>query len=69
LNSRRASFNSATVVPSLELAESLVQLGDGREVMDPQPVRFDGPDEVFHDAVRRRGRMQPIRTSSRDGSV
>jgi hypothetical protein len=49
--------------------EGVDQLGDGREVMDPQPVRFDGPDEAFRDAVGRRGRMQPIRTISPDVSV
>jgi hypothetical protein len=37
--------------------------------MDPQPVRFDGPDEAFRDAVGRRGRMQPIRMIRPDVSV
>jgi hypothetical protein len=57
------------VVPPLEPTEGLDQRRDGREVMDPQPVRFGGPDEAFRDAVGRRGRMQPIRTIRPDVSV
>jgi hypothetical protein len=57
------------VVPPLELLEGLDQLDDGREVMDPQQVLFEGPDEAFRDAVGLPGRMHPIRTISADVSA
>ena len=57
------------VVPPLELLEGLDQLSDGGEVMDPQPVLFEGPDEAFREAVGLRGRMHTIRTISLDVPV
>jgi hypothetical protein len=57
------------VVQPLEVLEGVDQLDDGREVMDPQPVRFDGPDEAFRDAVGLRDRMHPIRTITPDVSM
>ena len=57
------------VVPPLELLEGLDQLGDDREVMDPQPVPFEGPDEAFRQTVGLRSRMHPIRTISPDVSA
>jgi hypothetical protein len=57
------------IVPPLELAEGLDQLGDRGEVPDPEQVLLQGPDEAFGDAVGLRSRMHPIRTISLDVSA
>ena len=56
------------IVPPLELPEGLDQIGDRGEVLDPEQVLLQGPDEALRDPVGLCSRMHLIRSISLDVS-